>query len=52
MFSSWDKNDPKGAAAILEMLKRGRTQKYVDPMLARHHDIQELSNTFYQISSR
>lgn len=50
MFNSWDKNDPKDAAVILEMLKQGRTQKYVDPMLAGHHDIQELSKTYYQIS--
>lgn len=50
MFNSWDKNDPKDAAVILEMLKQGRTQRYVDPMLARHHDIQELSKTYYQIS--
>jgi transposase len=50
MFNSWDKNDPKDAAVILEMLKQGRTQTYVDPMLAGHHDIQKLSKTYYQIS--
>ena len=50
MFNSWDKNGPKDAAVILEMLKQGRTQKYVDPMRAGHHDIQELSKTYYQIS--
>lgn len=50
MFNSWDKNDPKDAAVILEMLKQGRTQRYVDPLLAGHHDIQELSKTYYQIS--
>lgn len=50
MFNSWDKNDPKDAAVILEMLKQGRTQRYIDPMLAGHHDIQELSKTYYQIS--
>lgn len=50
MFNSWDKNDPKDAAVILEMLKQGRTQTYIDPMLAGHHDIQELSKTYYQIS--
>lgn len=50
MFNSWDKNDPKDAAVILEMLKQGRTQRYVDPMLTGHHDIQELSKTYYQIS--
>ncbi|WKL14389.1 IS110 family transposase [Comamonas testosteroni] len=50
MYNSWDKNDPKDAAVILEMLKQGRVQQYVDPMLAGHHDIQELSKTYYQIS--
>jgi transposase len=34
MFNSWDKNDPKDAGVILEMLKQGRTQQYVDPMLS------------------
>ncbi len=50
MFNSWDKNDPKDAGVILEMLKQGRVQRYVDPMLAGHHDLQELSKTYYQIS--
>ena len=50
MFNSWDKNDPKDAAVILEMLKQGRVQRYVDPLLTGHHDIQELSKTYYQIS--
>lgn len=50
MFNSWDKNDPKDASVILEMLKLGRTQRFVDPMIAGHHDIQELSKTYYQIS--
>ena len=50
MFNSWDKNDPKDAAVILEMLKQGRTQQYVDPMVAGHHGIQELAKTYYQIS--
>jgi transposase len=50
MFNSWDKNDPKDAGVILEMLKQGRVQRYVDPMLAGHHDLQELSKTYYQVS--
>jgi transposase len=40
MFNSWDKNDPKDAAVILEMLRRGAVQRYVDPMLAGNHDLQ------------
>jgi transposase len=50
MFNSWDKNDPKDARVILEMLKQGRVQRYVDPMIAGHHDLQELSKTYYQVS--
>lgn len=50
MFNSWDKNDPKDAAVILEMLRRGAVQRYVDPMLAGSHDLQELAKTYYQVS--
>jgi transposase len=50
MFNSWDKNDPKDAAVILEMLRRGAVQRYVDPMIAGHHDLQELAKTYYQVS--
>jgi transposase len=34
MFNSWDKNDPKDALVILEMLRRGTYQRYVDPQIA------------------
>lgn len=50
MFNSWDKNDPKDAAVILEMLRRNAYQRYVDPMLAGTHDLQELAKTYYQVS--
>ena len=50
MFNSWDKNDPKDASVILALLKQGVTQRYVDPLLAGHHGLQELSKTHYQIS--
>ncbi len=50
IFNSWDKNDPKDAAVILAMLKQGHVQRYVDPIIAGHHDLQELSKTYYQIS--
>ncbi len=50
MVNSWDKNDPKDAAVILEMLRRGAVQRYVDPMIAGHHDLQELAKTYYQVS--
>lgn len=50
MFNSWDKNDPKDAAVILEMLRRGAFQRYVDPMVAGTHDLQELAKTYFQVS--
>lgn len=46
MFNSLDNSDPKDAAVILKMLKQGRTQKDVYPMLAGH-DIRELSKSYY-----
>ncbi len=49
-FNSWDKNDPKDASVILEMLKHGLVMRYVDPMVAGHHDLQELSKTYFQVS--
>ncbi|AIP54815.1 transposase, IS111A/IS1328/IS1533 [Burkholderia pseudomallei] len=50
MFNSWDKNDPKDAQVILEMLRRGTYQRYVDPQIAGHHDLQELAKTYHQVS--
>ena len=50
MFNSWDKNDPKDAAVILEMLRRGTVQRYIDPMVVGTHDLQELAKTYYQVS--
>ena len=41
IFNSWDKNDPKDASVILEMLRRGDVQCYVDPMAVGTHDLQE-----------
>lgn len=49
-FNSWDKNDPKDASVILDMLKHGMVMRYVDPMVEGHHDLQELSKTYYQVS--
>lgn len=50
IFNSWDKNDPKDAGVILALLKQGITLRYVDPLLAGHHGLQELSKTHFQIS--
>ena len=47
IFNSWDKNDPKDAGILLELLKRGIVQIYTDPIKSGFHDIQELSKTYY-----
>ncbi len=49
MFNSWDKNDPKDASVILQLLKHGLVQHYHDPLLAGDHDLQELAKTYHQI---
>ena len=50
MFNSWDKNDPKDAQAILELLKQGITQQYHDPLVNGTHDLEEISKTYELIS--
>jgi len=50
MFNSWDKNDPKDAQVILELLKQGVTQQYHDPLIKGTHDLEEISKTYEQIS--
>ena len=50
IFNSWDKNDPKDAGILLELLKRGIVQIYTDPIKSAFHDIQELSKTYYHIT--
>lgn len=50
MFTSWDKNDPKDTQVLLELLKQGVTMRYVDPLVAGWHDIQEVSKTYWQVT--
>ena len=50
IFNSWDKNDPKDAGILLELLKRGIVQIYTDPIKSGFHDIQELSKTYYHMT--
>lgn len=50
MFNSWDKNDPKDAEVLLELLKKGIVQRHVEPLIAGHHDLQELSKTYYNVT--
>ena len=46
------KNDPKDAQVILHLLKTGATQRFLDPLLTGHHDLQEMANTYQQVSLR
>jgi transposase len=52
MYNSWDKNDPKDAQVILHLMKTGTTQRYMDPLVTGHQDLQELANTYQQVSLR
>jgi len=52
MSNSWDKNDPKNAQVILHLLKTGTTQRFVDALVSGYHDLQEMANTYQQVSSR
>jgi transposase len=52
LFNSWDKNDPKDAQVILHLLKTGATQQFLDPLVTGHHDLQEMANTYQQVSLR
>lgn len=51
-YNSWDKNDQKDAGVILYLLKAGITQYYYEPLIHQTIDIQELSNTYRQVSLR
>ena len=50
LYNSWDKNDPKDAQVILHLLKSGTTQVYYDPLENHYNDLQEMANTYQQIS--
>jgi len=52
MYNSWDKNDPKDAQVILHLMKTGTTQRYLDPMVTGHQDLQEIAKTYQQVSLR
>jgi len=52
MYNSWDKNDPKDAQVILHLMQTGTTQRYLDPLVTGHQDLQELANTYQQVSLR
>src|SRR5215467_13425244 len=50
MFNSRDKNDPKDATVILQLLKHGRVQHYQGPLLAGHPHLHERAHTYPQVT--
>lgn len=50
LFGTWDKNDRKDASVILYLMQQGLMQPFHDPLVNQFMDIQELSNTYHQIS--
>lgn len=50
IYNSWDKNDPKDAAVILDLLKQNKVLRFHDPMVEDIHDVQEISKTYTQIT--
>jgi transposase len=52
LYNSWDKNDPKDAQVILHLLSIGNIQVYHDPLIHQNLDIQEIAQTYRQISLR
>lgn len=50
IFKSWDKHDRKDSHVILYLMQQGMMNPFHDPLLAGIMDIQELSNTYHQIS--
>ena len=50
LYNSWDKHDRKDAQVILYLLEHGLTAPFHDPLVSGCFDLQELSNTYRQIS--
>ena len=50
LFNSWDKHDRKDAQVILYLLEHNLTAPFNDPLITGYFVLQELSNTYRQIS--
>ncbi len=50
LFNTWDKNDRKDSKVILYLMQQGIMNPYYDPLRENTFDIQEISNTYHQIS--
>lgn len=50
LYQTWDKNDRKDTKVILYLLKQGISRPFYDPLVNKTMDIQELSNTYHQVT--
>ena len=50
LFNTWDKNDRKDAGIILYLMQQGIMKPFYDPLISGTFDIQEIANTYHQIS--
>lgn len=50
LFNTWDKNDRKDAGVILYLMRQGLMKPFYDPLVSGTFDIQEIANTYHQIS--
>lgn len=50
LYNTWDKNDRKDAKVILYLMEQGLMQPFHDPLRNGTFDVQEICNTYHQIS--
>ena len=50
LYNSWDKSDRKDAKVLLYLMEQGIMQPFYDPLHNGTFDIQEICNTYHQIS--
>lgn len=50
LFNNWDKNDRRDTGVILYLMQQGLMKPFYDPLVAGTFDIQEIANTYHQIS--
>jgi transposase len=50
LYQTWDKNDRKDTKVILYLLSSGMSKPFYDPLIDQTMDIQELSNTYHQVT--
>lgn len=51
LYQTWDKNDRKDAKVIMYLLSSGISKPFYDPLINQTMDIQELSNTYHQVTT-